>query len=489
MKATERSKQRPTVDALCARHRNEERHTRHVAALAARLFDATRGWLRLRREDRPLLVAAARLHDIGFAQAPRDHIETGVALVRDAGLRGWPRPRVDDLLGVMLLHGGRPEGLAGHPVLTSLRDLDRVQRLGALLRVADALDHSHLQDSRIVRVEREASMIRLHVTQAPFSRNLERAMAKSDLWQQVFPLGLVLQPHPSPRHRLVRSADPAADAVRKLLLVQHRVLRDSVRRAARSEDDEALHDLRIALRCVRRLLEAFPRAMRDTSAAAVDHALRRLARHLGPARDLDVWIELLARPRLRRALGDDRAGAAYLRDQERARVAAQRAVREQLGSEAAEDLLARLGYLVRIELAGGDADTQPFGDLARRRVRRAFREALALRALARSKDADDLHRLRIEIRKARLLASLVEPLLGPGREVLIRELRVVERRLGRLHDLDVALERARRRRDGAPAPVLRALRKLRRRQRERFREEWPRFLAPSVQRACRRAWS
>jgi CHAD domain-containing protein len=45
-----------------------------------------------------------------------------------------------------------------------------------------------------------------------------------------------------------------------------------LRRTAEEDSEESLHDLRIALRCLRRLLGAFARPLRDTSGPPVSSA-------------------------------------------------------------------------------------------------------------------------------------------------------------------------------------------------------------------------
>lgn len=463
---------RPTVDELCARHANEERHTRHVTALALQIFDATRGWLNLRPGDRAVLEAAARLHDLGYASDPSHHVQAGYELVRASGLAGFTARRLDDVLGILLLHSSRLEKMTAHPHFARLARPERVYRLGAVLRVADALDHSHLQDTRITRITREGGMIRLSVSSAPFTHNLERAMAKSDLWQRVFGLGLVFRPSVRRRYLLLEPGDRAPDALRKLLLMQYRVFTDSVRRAARSEDVEALHDLRIALRCVRRLLEAFARPLRKTTAADVDRRLRAWARTLGPARDLDVWMDLLDDPRARRVITRHPGSQSFLEREHADRARAQRAVQDLLQSGRTARVLGRLGRLLRVELhAAAARPGPPFEVVAYRSLARACADIVRKRKLARSEDMEDLHNLRIAIRKTRLLALLLEPALGDLTERLVTVLRPLERRLGRIHDLDVARARARALGDLCPRGLRGLLKKRRARQVRKFAAE------------------
>jgi len=61
--------------ALRERYRDEQAHTDKVAHLAASPFDRARRTLCLPAADRRLLLAACRLHDLGYGQDPAAHAE------------------------------------------------------------------------------------------------------------------------------------------------------------------------------------------------------------------------------------------------------------------------------------------------------------------------------------------------------------------------------------------------------------------------------
>jgi putative nucleotidyltransferase with HDIG domain len=473
----------PSVDALCAEHRNEESHARHVAALALQLFDAVQTTFNLRKRDRRLLETAARLHDIGYASRPDDHVAAGVEIVRASGLLGFSSRQVEDIASIMALHGKLPDAQAAELRIESAERPERIFQLGAILRIADALDQGHLQDTRISAVALEDGMIRVRVSAPRGSLGVERAMAKSDLWQRVFPLGIAFDARYRAPAAEPKADAPAGESIRRLMLTQYRVLRTSVRRAAR-DDEEALHDLRIAVRGLRRLLEAFERPLRKTSAAQVAEALRAFAKRLGPARDLDVWVGLLRRPRYREALA---AAPEYVEAQEQERLRARDALRAELNDESVRKLLVSFGYLLRIELphAAPRLD-RPFGRLARRRIKDAWKQAMAKRRWAQSRRADTLHAFRIRLRKLRLLATLTAPALSPEAKFMIAAVHDLERNLGRIHDLDEALKRASR--TGAPEALVSVLARRRRKELRRFRAAWKNFNDRKFQRRCREAW-
>lgn len=483
--ARQKSDARPTVERLCADHQNEEPHARQVAHLAAQIFDAVQQPLNLKKRDRLLLLTAAQLHDIGYAADPGNHVAAGVELVRRTGLRGFSDNQVDEITAIMALHGRLPDERLAGPLLERSPRPNRIFQLAAILRVADALDHSHLQDSRILRISVADGMIRVRVSTPRDSANAERAMAKSDLWQRVFGMGLVVEAVRRGFAGRPRARDPSRIAIRRLLLAHYPVVRTTVRRAARVDDEEALHDLRIALRSLRRILEAFARPLRKTSAAECEALLRDWTKRLGPTRDLDVWVSLLNRPRFQSALAGSPAFLASqlaLRDQARA------VLRAELNDSSTQLLLQRLGYLLRIELAQASASGgKPFGRLARRQLYRAWKALWKKRHWARSRKSATLHALRIRLRKLRMLAALTAPAVGPEGAWLAATLHDVERNLGRIHDLDEALMRASRMPDAPPA-LLPALARRRRKEVRAFRERWACLETPTFRQRCRSIW-
>lgn len=476
MRWTRKKITQPTVDELCATHRNEEAHARQVAALALHLFDAVRVPFNLHRRDRLLLETAARLHDIGYADHPEKHVSAGVELVRESGLHGFTDAQVNDIAAIMALHGHITGTHLPDELMERSTRPHRVFQLGAILRIADALDHSHMQDSKILRVVTANGMIRLHISAPRNSGNPERVMAKSDLWQRVFALGLVIEPVQRGIAGRPRATMSAQTAIRHLLLAQYNILRTAIRRAARSEDEEALHDLRIAVRSMRRLIEAFARPLRKTSAAADGEQLREFAKQLGPVRDLDVWVSILTRPRYAEFLVD---AETFVAEQRKAQEEEHARLKEKLNAPELKTLLLHLGLLLRIEMTQpSQRATRPFGPIARREVRSAWKALMEKREWALSRKPSTLHALRIRIRKLRTLASLVAPVLGADHKRFIFELRELERNLGRIHDIDEALTRAVD--ANAPPAFISALAKRRRREARQFRAAWIAFDQPTL---------
>ena len=456
---------RPTIQSLCRRHRNEDVHTEHVTALALRLYDGLRAALDLPAADRRLLEAAARLHDVAYADAPLRHVDAAARLLRRTPLAGFNAVERELIADVIRLHG-RLEPNAAPPPL-------RARRLGALLRLADGLDHSHLQDAAIDAVDCTATGVRLRIRTAS-PANLDAARRKSDLWQQVCPLRLEIDAEavtapPSP----VRPADGLAETIRRLAILQFRRLADTSRAMSTHDDPEDLHDFRTAARRLRLLLQTFAGDLRGSPGASrVLSALRQSNAVFGPARDADVHLALLRQWEV-----EDEA---YLARRQAEREVRRDAVLRHLAGPAWTRFRRDLGRLARIELSHLPAAlaVAPAAPAASRALRRQLARVLDHAPLADSAEAEELHRLRIALRRARYLLEFFLPLLPARAAPLLRRLHRVERQLGGVHDIDAALARLAAAGDAPPRGLAKRLSKERRDALRKFRRRWARSDLP-----------
>jgi CHAD domain-containing protein len=248
-------------------------------------------------------------------------------------------------------------------------------------------------------------------------------------------------------------------------------LRDAVPRVhdAEGEDDESLHDFRVAMRRLHSWLRAWEPWLGDSISHKTVRRIGKIARATGPARDIEVHLAWLRewRPALRR----QRAGISWLIESLASRQ------REALSEarDAARDfesLHARLSkqlsrYTVSVDPTAQD---EPFGaalaDLVRHQAEALRRRLAAVHGFG---DQAAAHRARIA---AKRLRYLLEPVAHEGEgEAIIGRLKELQDLLGDLHDVHVftreiaelseraAVARARRARAGDPGPGLLALAK------------------------------
>jgi len=125
----------------------DQRHAEHVRELSILLFDELQPVHHLAAESRVLLESAALLHDVGHMISHRGHHKHGEYLALNGdipGLEGRDRAVV---AAVVRYHNRKSQPAGHHAAYASLGNNDKrmVRRLAAILRIAEALDHSHRQ--------------------------------------------------------------------------------------------------------------------------------------------------------------------------------------------------------------------------------------------------------------------------------------------------------------------------------------------------------
>jgi len=232
---------------------------------------------------------------------------------------------------------------------------------------------------------------------------------------------------------------PAEAAARLLAELSARAgaLLDAAGRVRAGEDDEAIHDLRVATRRLAETLSLWRTALETAPARKARAGLARLRRALGDVRETEVHLDLLRL--LARDASPAEAGAVrLLRRRLEGRLARARHAAVRL---ARHGRIARI--LRRVERAGTGLShriAHTPGLLAHTSGRAARRFADARAALAHARLtvplADDaaLHSARIAVKKARYALESLAAIGEREDEVAVRELRRAQRDLGAVHD-------------------------------------------------------
>ena len=474
---------RLSVDELCAKYGNEEPHARHVTALALRLFDETHELFGIPKGDRPLLEAACRLHDIGFGRNPRRHGEVGEEIVRGEGIRGFAPTQRECIATVISLHYSALEFEAARSRANRSADSRRVLHLAALLRIADGLDYSHLQDATILSVRGTRRRIRVNVRLEQFPRAIEVARRQARLWREAFPADFDLRLTNRLASRRVPLLEPLQnihEAVRRLLFLQYRMVLINVDAAIEAADTEALHDLRIAVRRMRAVLRAFRKPLAGTSAERINLDLQRLNRVLGAARDLDVWIGFCSRETVAAQFTGHRLWAGFVAHQVEFRRLQQATVKRHLHGPGFSGLRLRIGRLLRVELpaVSRQAPPTPLSGPARRALARSLRRIGKLARLRHSRSPEKIHRLRIALRRLRYLSGFFGDVLGKPVQRLCKRVHAVEGVIGRIRDADLALGRILSEGPTPPRMLVRQLERLRQVDAAELDRAWSRFTEP-----------
>ncbi len=134
-------------------HDREPTHVEHVSQLALQLFDQLAPLHQLGANDRFILLAAALLHDIGWpaSEGGRKHHKIAARMIRQQRWKSVPDDWIPLIACVARYHRRTPPREHHRKLLALARaDETRVRLLVPLLRLADALDRTHL--CRVTRV-------------------------------------------------------------------------------------------------------------------------------------------------------------------------------------------------------------------------------------------------------------------------------------------------------------------------------------------------
>jgi exopolyphosphatase/guanosine-5'-triphosphate,3'-diphosphate pyrophosphatase len=154
------------ADSLLHKYDADLPHARQVVALSRALFQGLRDFLGLPDRALEYLVLAAYLHDLGKFISATAHHKHSEYIISSLNLFRLTDEEQKLIASVARHHRGNAPG-ENHPLYWSLGSESRilVQKLSALLRIADALDRSHDQKVRRLRVELKGDAeIELHLS-------------------------------------------------------------------------------------------------------------------------------------------------------------------------------------------------------------------------------------------------------------------------------------------------------------------------------------
>lgn len=163
-------------------------HAEQVRRLALALFDTLAGPLALNLEERPLLEAAAILHDVGYMISYDGHNKHSYHLITHAELPGFAATERRVIAAVARYHRGslpkpRHEAIQG----MSETQAATVAALAALLRVADGLDRSQAQRvEQVAAIVSDAGILVRVAGQPPLDAEIYGALHKADLLERTF---------------------------------------------------------------------------------------------------------------------------------------------------------------------------------------------------------------------------------------------------------------------------------------------------------------
>jgi exopolyphosphatase/guanosine-5'-triphosphate,3'-diphosphate pyrophosphatase len=177
-----------SASALGEKYHYDARHAHNVAQLATRLFDDLKAEHGLTMRDRLLLEVAALMHDIGIFVGLRGHHKHGQYILSASEIFGLSRDDMDVVSNVARYHRRALPQRSHLPYMALDRETRvTVNKLAAILRIANALDADHLQKVRDVRAIMEQDSWVLEVDGAG-DLTMERlaSQSRADLFVEVF---------------------------------------------------------------------------------------------------------------------------------------------------------------------------------------------------------------------------------------------------------------------------------------------------------------
>jgi exopolyphosphatase / guanosine-5'-triphosphate,3'-diphosphate pyrophosphatase len=181
--------------SIAEKYRVNLEHARKIEDLAVALFDELQAEHQLNKRHRLLLRVAAILHEAGDYISSRAHHKHSYYLIINSEIFGLNRDELSKVALVARYHR-RAIPKSTHAEYISL-DRERrmvINKLAALLRVADALDAAHIQQVETLRFERQEEEFIIYVTGGS-DLSLERRSLgqKGDLFEDIFGLKVRLE--------------------------------------------------------------------------------------------------------------------------------------------------------------------------------------------------------------------------------------------------------------------------------------------------------
>ena len=395
-------------------------HARHVAKLCECLFAPTAHLHGLTKPSLRLLQQAALTHDLGAAKTTTLCAELPTrsdTLFHHAlaGLAADERRLVAHALAAFHL---------GHRVETQRAAVGRGReraaleiawRLGAILRIADALDRSRSQRVDVLAAADDGAGVEILVSGGQTAAaDARAALQMADLWNAVAlrPVRAVrIEERAGGLARPVSPGGTVAEVARRLLSGPFEQFVAREHGLAYERDIEYVHEMRVALRRFLAVLRVTRTAL-DIDYRKVRDAATWLVDALGVVRDFDVFVAFLRRY-AREAPGHHQPVVRRLiRAEQQKRRRGYRALLDLFESDRYARVRDDLRALFLASTPGtrlheaGEAGEETVARYAPRALRTRLKRVLAYRERLDLLAAEDQHALRIACKRLRYTAEI-----------------------------------------------------------------------------------
>ena len=184
-----------SAETLGHRYRFDRDHGHHVAMLATRVFEQLRDEHGLGDRERLLLQVSGLLHDVGVYVSLRAHHKHSQYILAASQIFGLSSEETAIVSNIVRYHRrGLPQN--SHLPFIALDRTDRliVNKLGAILRLVNALDAEHAQKVKDARLVRRGNAWTLELDgDGDLTMEQLAATARADMFAQVFGRSVVIR--------------------------------------------------------------------------------------------------------------------------------------------------------------------------------------------------------------------------------------------------------------------------------------------------------
>jgi exopolyphosphatase/guanosine-5'-triphosphate,3'-diphosphate pyrophosphatase len=184
-----------SATTIAEKYRVDLGHANHVGEVAVRLFDLFQADHGLTPRHRLLLRVAGLLHEVGGFVSSRAHHKHSEYLIANSEIFGLNRNEIA-LVSLIARYHRRSVPRPSHTSYMALSRESRVvvNKLAAMVRVADALIRGHRRRSSDISLQRQGDEL---IVSLPSGRDVlleERALeTKSDLFEDIFGVKIRLE--------------------------------------------------------------------------------------------------------------------------------------------------------------------------------------------------------------------------------------------------------------------------------------------------------
>ncbi|MFP4522036.1 MAG: CHAD domain-containing protein [Fibrobacterota bacterium] len=428
---------------LLKKYRAEIPHIEHVTSLALKIFDDIKKELYLPEKYRKILKAAALLHDIGYTAGPLRHPEHSRDIVKKESIAGVSGPEKEACLEIILRHGKNSPPLSG--TQREVKD-KKILICSGILRIADGLDHSHIQDCRLKKITIENRRMKFELSENVYKGNISAASRKGRLLKKVCGLetdfwDLTKRRSYFPYSHLIKKDIPVSEALRKILFFHYRTMTENMgEKLYKGNDTKPLHDFRVASRRFLTVLKTYKKFLPESEARKAKQSLKYIYKNLGKPRDYDVKYSYFnsiknsgenTYPQFRD----------FLHKLESERNNSKEKLEKTVKSDEFIKMIKSILWLLRVALPHSTKDREKtFNSLFSKTAGKKIRRLYGYNPEDFSENPEKMHSLRKKFRKARYISELYTGIRTEKYLKQVKKIKKLTGLLGDIHDRDVFLK-------------------------------------------------